>query len=656
MAQRTVNVTTSPTTGRVSLSGLALASVATTLEGVSDTEAVTPAGLDGTMTAARATNDEAYDATSTVKVLTPANFAYIHSAIRAKLKTTQTNTERTTAINAAIDEACGSGNPLSTTRTASRGVEIPSGSWGIDSPVVGRSALGLHVDGKGECELVAKSNMTALIDFNGVRNGGVSNLQLRGTSGVTVDVGLWIYWDNVASSSPVTGMRFEEIWVRNLDFIDGIRVGKVGSTPAGAQVDNCSFWHCLVNGLNTTEAYGSGSRYVNAIKLGNGTFGNNYGHHLYHCNVNLCQFGVRFDATMGSIFGGDTGSNGVDYYINPGGYIEVNNVRSEHSKRLLTTAGPSSGANNILLRNITYTAVDLHADGILIDYRLSGHLDLLNVSIGQPPIAPILSTNTAGNPLKVMIEGGGIRGSSTYTDPLVTDFVAGAASGTIVEWKDFAISNSAGAIQRVVSGASPAINAQTGTTYTFVNADQYKLVTLSNAGAITATIPPNSSVPYAIGTKLRMMQLGAGAVTVAPGAGVTINGDLVTRAQYSQVVAEKRATDTWFMSGDGMTLPAAYTQTFATADRTHAARTAVALTDSSGGTANTTVQALTDPADTPASADALRDDLVANLIPQLRNNYADLADQHNKLVADLADTAELLNSVIDDLQTRRILQ
>lgn len=56
-----------------------------------------------------------------------------------------------------------------------------------------------------------------------------------------------------------------------------------------------------------------------------------------------------------------------------------------------------------------------------------------------------------------------------------------------------------------------------------------------------------------------------------------------------------------------------------------------ALTDSSGGTANNTVQALTDPADTPADADALRDDLVANLIPQLRNNYADLAVKINEL-------------------------
>ncbi len=56
------------------------------------------------------------------------------------------------------------------------------------------------------------------------------------------------------------------------------------------------------------------------------------------------------------------------------------------------------------------------------------------------------------------------------------------------------------------------------------------------------------------------------------------------------------------------------------------------LTDSSGGAApNGTVQALTDPADTPATADALRDDLVANLIPELRNNLRELLTKVNSL-------------------------
>jgi hypothetical protein len=56
-----------------------------------------------------------------------------------------------------------------------------------------------------------------------------------------------------------------------------------------------------------------------------------------------------------------------------------------------------------------------------------------------------------------------------------------------------------------------------------------------------------------------------------------------------------------------------------------------ALVDNTGGTANDTLQALPDPADAPATADALRDDLVANLIPALRNDLADLAAKVNAL-------------------------
>ena len=43
-----------------------------------------------------------------------------------------------------------------------------------------------------------------------------------------------------------------------------------------------------------------------------------------------------------------------------------------------------------------------------------------------------------------------------------------------------------------------ALNAQTGTTYTFVLSDDGKLCTFDNASPITATIPANSSVAYGI--------------------------------------------------------------------------------------------------------------------------------------------------------------
>lgn len=141
----------------------------------------------------------------------------------------------------------------------------------------------------------------------------------------------------------------------------------------------------------------------------------------------------------------------------------------------------------------------------------------------------------------------------------------------------------------------------------------------------------------------------AGAVTFSLGAALADGQDMTIGTTTGSKLGQASSKIS-FYGATPIVKPSAYTQTYATADKTHANPTAAALTDNTTGTANTTLQALPDPTDTPATADALRDDLVANLIPALRNNYADLADQHNKVVADIADVKQLVNSLIDDLQ------
>jgi len=100
------------------------------------------------------------------------------------------------------------------------------------------------------------------------------------------------------------------------------------------------------------------------------------------------------------------------------------------------------------------------------------------------------------------------------------------------------------------------INAQTGTTYTFVLADDGKFLTASNASAITVTIPPISSVAYPVGAQLNIIQKGAGQVTFAQGAGVTINSTGATatapklRVRYSSATAVHEGSDIWYVVGD----------------------------------------------------------------------------------------------------------
>lgn len=104
-----------------------------------------------------------------------------------------------------------------------------------------------------------------------------------------------------------------------------------------------------------------------------------------------------------------------------------------------------------------------------------------------------------------------------------------------------------------------ALNAQTGTTYTFVLTDANNtLVTASNASAQTYSIPTNANVAYPIGSQINIIQIGAGQVTInAVTSGTTTvssNGATSTapklRGQYSSATLIKVATDTWYVVGD----------------------------------------------------------------------------------------------------------
>jgi hypothetical protein len=111
----------------------------------------------------------------------------------------------------------------------------------------------------------------------------------------------------------------------------------------------------------------------------------------------------------------------------------------------------------------------------------------------------------------------------------------------------------------VQASAALALNAQTGTTYTFVLTDaDNKLVTASNASAQTYSIPTNASVAYPTGTQINIIQIGAGQVTInAVTSGTTTvlsNGATAAapklRVQYSSATLIKVATDTWYVIGD----------------------------------------------------------------------------------------------------------
>jgi hypothetical protein len=78
------------------------------------------------------------------------------------------------------------------------------------------------------------------------------------------------------------------------------------------------------------------------------------------------------------------------------------------------------------------------------------------------------------------------------------------------------------------------------------------LIEMGSASALTLTIPLNATVAYPVGTSMDILQTGAGQVTIAGAAGVTVNATpgLKLRTQWSSATLFKRAENTWVVYGD----------------------------------------------------------------------------------------------------------
>jgi len=99
--------------------------------------------------------------------------------------------------------------------------------------------------------------------------------------------------------------------------------------------------------------------------------------------------------------------------------------------------------------------------------------------------------------------------------------------------------------------------------YTLALSDRALVVAMNNSSAATVTVPPESSVFFPIGTILYICRVGAGAVTLAAGAGVSLS-KTGTFGSNEQITIRKRASNTWIIV-DSPTNPAAIGGTFSQA-------------------------------------------------------------------------------------------
>lgn len=199
------------------------------------------------------------------------------------------------------------------------------------------------------------------------------------------------------------------------------------------------------------------------------------------------------------------------------------------------------------------------------------------------------------------------------------------------------------------AGAPSLTNTGDTNTGIYFPADEQVGITVTGAGRViftTSLLFPVTDTQIALGTgSFRFSDLHlSGAANI----GGVLNHDGTTAGVYGVTPA---------------TRPTAFTQTYSTATKTHSNPTAAALTDNSGGTADTTLQSVPNAsgdgggvATVSAAANVATVTSVNTAITAIKNDFADLAASNNALIVDLANTKQVLNQVIDDLQITGWLQ
>ena len=137
----------------------------------------------------------------------------------------------------------------------------------------------------------------------------------------------------------------------------------------------------------------------------------------------------------------------------------------------------------------------------------------------------------------------GLAAKAPINAPTFTGTVTVAAAG-------IAFTDGTQTKEGVVS-RTPIIQKTAGYTLSALT-ERDSLIEVSSASGVTLTIPTNATLALPVGTSIDILQTGAGQVTIAGAAGVTVNATpgLKLRTQWSGATLFKRATDTWVVYGD----------------------------------------------------------------------------------------------------------
>ncbi len=157
-------------------------------------------------------------------------------------------------------------------------------------------------------------------------------------------------------------------------------------------------------------------------------------------------------------------------------------------------------------------------------------------------------------------------GTSGMTSPMTSagDLIRGGASGAA----ERLAAGTAGQVLTIAGGlptwaapasaaSAPPVLTEADTARTLGLADANAYLRFTNAGASTATIPPQSGTAWAANTEIHIRRAAAGSLTLTPGSGVTLNapsGGTLVMTDRMSVTLKRVAENVWDVIGQ--TVPA----------------------------------------------------------------------------------------------------